>query len=133
MFFSCKKDEYKVNISDIPNENNFEITNKKENDSIYQINGKNDQYTLKGFKDIKNNRRVGWWKVGRFPYLLLIKSLSPLQYFKLLFIGKINLSKSNTKKDSELKINKILNFFIFGILLVFVITMVLKILLRNGE
>ncbi|WP_241309422.1 hypothetical protein [Chryseobacterium arthrosphaerae] len=61
--FSCKKVQEKVKVSDIVNESNYKITYKKENDTITQIHGENKQYTLKGYKDIKNNVKVGWWEV----------------------------------------------------------------------
>ncbi len=64
ILISCKKDEKQVEISDITNEKNYKITSKKENDTIYQIVGENDQYhLLSGYKDIKNKRKIGWWKV----------------------------------------------------------------------
>jgi hypothetical protein len=62
--FSCKKTEEKVKLSDITNENNYKIVNKKENDTIYHITGESKQYSLlSGYKDIKNNVKVGWWKI----------------------------------------------------------------------
>lgn len=60
--FSCGK-ENKPSISEITNEKNYKITLKKENDTIYQISGESNQFLLKGFKDIKHNRKLGWWKV----------------------------------------------------------------------
>lgn len=63
LLFSCRKEEKKIKLSDITNESNYRITSKKENDTIIRINGKNDEYTLKGYKDVKNNVKVGWWEV----------------------------------------------------------------------
>ncbi|WP_419870499.1 hypothetical protein [Chryseobacterium sp. CT-SW4] len=67
LFFSCKKNDQnfnkQVSISDVTNENNYEISSKKESDTIVLINGKNNQYTLHGYKDVKNNKKIGWWKI----------------------------------------------------------------------
>lgn len=63
VLFSCNKEQEKINISDITNEDNYKISNTEENDTIIQISGENNQYKLKGYKDIKNNTRVGWWKI----------------------------------------------------------------------
>lgn len=67
LFFSCKKNDKKnnekVEISNITNEKNYEISSKKENDTVFQINGENNQYILNGYKDVKNNKKIGWWKI----------------------------------------------------------------------
>lgn len=67
LFFSCKKnnrnDNQKINISDITNEKNYKISSKKENDTVAQISGENNQYILHGYKDVKNNKKIGWWKI----------------------------------------------------------------------
>lgn len=61
--FSCKKQQEKIKLPDITNESNYRITSKKENDTVVKIIGENDEYTLTGYKDIKNNVKVGWWEV----------------------------------------------------------------------
>jgi hypothetical protein len=67
LFFSCKKNDKnfskQVNIQDITNEDNYAISRKKENDSIILISGESNQYTLQGYKNVKNNEKIGWWKV----------------------------------------------------------------------
>lgn len=64
MLISCEKSDKKVEIANITNESNYEITRKKENDTIYQITGENNQYhLLSGYKDVKNKRKIGWWKI----------------------------------------------------------------------
>lgn len=63
MLFSCEKAEKTIKLSDITNESSYKITSKKENDTITQIQGQSKQYVLKGYKDIKNNVKVGWWKI----------------------------------------------------------------------
>lgn len=64
--FSCEKDKKlskQVSIQDITNEDNYTISSKKENDSIILISGESNQYTLQGYKNVKNNEKTGWWKV----------------------------------------------------------------------
>ncbi|KXH83742.1 hypothetical protein [Chryseobacterium kwangjuense] len=63
VLFSCIKEQEKIKLPDITNESNYRITSKKENDTVIKINGENDEYTLTGYKDIKNNVKVGWWEV----------------------------------------------------------------------
>lgn len=67
-----------MKLSDITNESNYVITSKKENDTITQINGKNNEYILKGYKDIKNNVKVGWWEIQdvKNNYLYKIEYIS---------------------------------------------------------
>ncbi len=61
--FSCNNEKTEVKISDITNESNYEITEIKVNDSVIQIEGDNSRYKLNGYKDIKNNVKIGWWKI----------------------------------------------------------------------
>lgn len=78
VLFACRKEQEKIKLSDITNESNYKITSKKENDSIIRINGKNDRYTLEGYKDIKNNVKVGWWEIHdiKKDYLYKIEYIS---------------------------------------------------------
>lgn len=78
VLFSCRKEQEKIKLSDITNESNYKITRKKENDTIIQMNGENDEYILKGYKDIKNNVKVGWWEIHdiKKDYLYKIEYIS---------------------------------------------------------
>jgi len=62
--YSCSKTEEQIKLPDLTNESNYKIVSKRENDTIYKISGENKHYKLlSGYKDIKNNVKVGWWKI----------------------------------------------------------------------
>ncbi|WP_159477327.1 hypothetical protein [Chryseobacterium sp. 18068] len=96
LFFSCKKnnrnDNQKINISDITNEKNYKMTSKKENDTVVQISGENNQYILHGSKDVKNNKKIGWWKIedktNKFLYEIEFISANPNKENQIKFYNK---------------------------------------------
>lgn len=97
--FSCKKEQEKIKLSDIVNENNYKITYSKENDTINQIYGESKQYILKGYKDIKHNVRVGWWKI------------EDKQNNDLYEIEYISLDKSKENQFKFYRNNKLVNHY----------------------
>ncbi|WP_265429939.1 hypothetical protein [Chryseobacterium sp. YIM B08800] len=55
------------------------------------------------------------------------KNLSPKEYFKLLFIGKINLSEIENKKNEESRITTYLKIFIIISIVIFIIGTLIRI------
>lgn len=65
ILFSCrKKAEERIRLSDVTNESDYKMTvQKKVSDTVVIVKGENARYILKGYKDIKHNEKVGWWKL----------------------------------------------------------------------
>jgi hypothetical protein len=59
------------------------------------------------------------------------KNLSPKEYFKLLFIGKINLSEIENKKNVESKITVYIKVFVAISFLIFIIGMLIRLLTKS--
>ncbi|WP_295230296.1 hypothetical protein [uncultured Chryseobacterium sp.] len=64
LMFSCRKQEtIPLNVLNLTNLNDYQVTKVKINDSITKLTGTNKNYLIKGNINTYDNSKEGWWKI----------------------------------------------------------------------
>ncbi|MBP7317957.1 MAG: hypothetical protein KA980_07025 [Flavobacterium sp.] len=121
-FIGCSKEKQEniqQDINQLMNINNYLITKRKVNDSIYEVKGENKDYIIAGHLNENNNKKEGWFLLNfnnpKKDTLLNVEYITFnnkefLNQYLFFDKNKINLIKSKFYKNNIVNKNYMIHF-----------------------